>query len=105
MDLTNLNKFVYVYLLKKEVQKLKKTKIFFIFDFQFKYSFKITNRLIMANNILIVGSGKRKKQANLKSLLILIRELELAIALSSVFTPSQSKQLEAAIIKLVKQLP
>lgn len=59
----------------------------------------------MANNTLIVGSGKRKKQANLKFLLILIRELELAIALSSVFTPSQSKQLEAAIIKLVKQLP
>jgi hypothetical protein len=43
------------------------------------------------------------KDKNLKNLLFLVKELELAIALSSVLSPGQSKQLQTAILKLVNQ--
>jgi|GEM_PF-3750640 hypothetical protein len=56
----------------------------------------------MVKNNKIV-SLRRNKTQDLKNLLFLVKELELAIALSSVLSPGQSKQLQTAILKLVNQ--
>ena len=56
---------------------------------------------MVKNNIIV--SARRNKTQNLKNLLFLVKELELAIALSSVLSPGQSKQLQTAILKLVNQ--
>lgn len=56
---------------------------------------------MVKNNVIV--SARRNKTQNLKNLLFLVKELELAIALSSVLSPGQSKQLQTAILKLVNQ--
>jgi len=52
----------------------------------------------------ITKNSNNLKDKNLNNLLFLVKELELAIALSSVLSQGQSKQLQTAIFKLVNQL-
>jgi hypothetical protein len=56
---------------------------------------------MVKNNIIVIS--RRNKTQNFNNLLLLVKELELAIALSSVLSPGQSKQLQTAILKLVNQ--
>ena len=51
-----------------------------------------------------IKSEQTLKEQKLNNLLNLVKELELAIALSSSLSSSQSKKLQTAILKLVKQL-
>ena len=57
----------------------------------------------MSNNKTI-SLEKQKQQKNLELLLALVKELELAVALSPVLLPRQSKLLQSTILKLVKQI-
>ncbi len=59
---------------------------------------------MMKNNKPVSLSIKKNDDRVVTNLLVLIQELELAIALSPVLSSSQARQLEAAIIKLVKQI-
>jgi hypothetical protein len=52
----------------------------------------------------IIKSEQKIKEQKLEHLLNLIKELELAIALSSSLSSSQSKKLQTSILKLVKQI-
>jgi len=56
---------------------------------------------MVKNNKIVIS--RRKKTKDLDNLLFLVKELELAIALSSVLSSGQSKQLQTAILKLVNQ--
>lgn len=50
------------------------------------------------------SSVASRAQKTENHLLLLIKELELALALSSAFSPSQAKRLKSAILKLTEQL-
>jgi len=56
------------------------------------------------SNNKTISLEKQKQQKNLELLLALVKELELAIALSPVLLPRQSKLLQSIILKLVKQI-
>ncbi len=58
----------------------------------------------MVNNNKTVSSRRKKSNDRaITNLLTLVKELELAIALSSTLSPRHAKQLQSAILKLVKQ--